>query len=159
MRPYRRHAHTCDRVRERVCAEIDGELSSFERRLVDAHLRACTDCLDFRRSVHAIAETIRSTPPEPLTSPVVVPLRRRLALGVRSLQLAGATAAVAVMAGVTAWNVVDQRGDVLERKASPVRVEKEHAEIRNTQILQIERRVLSRQPQERRPGPQLPELV
>ena len=155
MRPFRRHDVTCDRVRERVCAEVDGELSIFERRLVDAHTRACADCLEFRRSVRGITEAIRSTPLERLASPVVVPVRRRLALGARSLQLATATAAVALMAGVSAWNLVGEHKDAFRASAEPVRVEQEIEEIKTNQMIQTEKRVLSRQPQDRVPGPQL----
>ena len=155
MRPFRRHDVTCDRVRERVCAEVDGELSIFERRLVDAHTRVCAECLEFRRSVGTITETIRSTPLERLASPVVVPVRRRLALGARSLQLASATAAVAVMAGVSAWNLVGERKDAFRATPEPVRVELELAEMKRIQITQTEKRVLAMQPQHRRPGPQL----
>ena len=155
MRAFRRNSLTCDRVRERICAEVDGELSIFERRLVDAHERSCPDCLDFRQSVRRIAAAMRSTPLEPLPRPIALPVRHRLALRARSFQLAGATAAVAFMAGVTAWSVVSDPEHALEPARSELRVEQVVEMQKDWQLRVVEKRVLSRHSDDHWPGPQL----
>ena len=44
-------AQRCDRARRWISLEIDGELSAFERAVLDAHVLRCDDCHTFRRGV------------------------------------------------------------------------------------------------------------
>ena len=99
MRVLKRHEPRCERAREWVCLEVDGELSRFEAALADRHVRACTACAAFRGEVRALAEELRAAPLEPLTRPVAVAARRRVAFR-PSLQAAVATVAAAAV-GVT----------------------------------------------------------
>ena len=43
----------CERARQWASTEIDGELSSFERVLLHAHLDACPSCSEFSTHDHA----------------------------------------------------------------------------------------------------------
>jgi predicted anti-sigma-YlaC factor YlaD len=84
----------CDRARQWASTELDGELSSFERVLLHAHLDACPACSAFRSEIGGLTGTLREAPFEQLASPIeIAHPRRRL-----SLRLAPAAAAMAVAA-------------------------------------------------------------
>ena len=85
----------CVRAREHISLRLDGELSEFERALLGAHLARCEACRRFEGDVRAVTERLRAEPLEPLSRPVVVPTRRRIAL---ARVVPGAAAAAAVLA-------------------------------------------------------------
>jgi predicted anti-sigma-YlaC factor YlaD len=87
--------HRCDRIREWISLELDGELSRIERALVDRHLTLCPDCRAFAADAHAFTGALRTARLEPLERPISLPSRRRVSL--RPFQVAAA-AAVAVLA-------------------------------------------------------------
>jgi anti-sigma factor RsiW len=89
----------CDRTREWTALRLDGELSEFERVLMQAHLERCAECRDFAVDVAVIAEQLRSAPLEQLPRPVTLPLRRRV-VGFRHVQVAAAAAVVIAAAGL-----------------------------------------------------------
>lgn len=82
----------CDRARQWATADLDGELSRFERVLLDAHLGECPSCREFAIASGGITEMLRSAPLESLERTIEIGrLRRRL-----GLRLAPAVAAMAV---------------------------------------------------------------
>jgi predicted anti-sigma-YlaC factor YlaD len=84
----------CDRARQWASTELDGELSTFERVLLRAHLADCPACRDFRSDIGGLTEALREAPLEPYEGLVEVGrLRRR-----PRLRLAPAAAAMAVAA-------------------------------------------------------------
>ena len=85
----------CVRAREHISLRLDGELSEFERALLGAHLARCEACRRFEGDVRAVTERLRAEPLEPLSRPIVIVPRRRIA-GARVLP--GAAAAAAVLA-------------------------------------------------------------
>jgi anti-sigma factor RsiW len=85
----------CVRAREHISLRLDGELSEFERALLGAHLARCEACRRFEGDVRAVTERLRAEPLEPLSRPVAVPARRRIAL---ARIVPGAAAAAAVLA-------------------------------------------------------------
>ena len=88
----------CERTRGWLSLRLDGELSEFERALMDAHLGCCAECRAFEVDVAAFTTALREAPPERLGEPVALPRRpRRPAHGIR---VAAAAAAVLVAAGV-----------------------------------------------------------
>jgi predicted anti-sigma-YlaC factor YlaD len=89
----------CDRTREWAALDLDGELSEFERALMQAHLDRCADCREFAADVVEIAGHLRAAPLEPLPRPVTLPARRRVA-SFRHVQVAAAAAVVLVAAGL-----------------------------------------------------------
>ena len=97
MRAVRRHPE-CDRVREWASLELDGELSDFERVLLDAHLSVCAECREFASSTAAFTAGLRAAEFERPERPVVVRKRRRTAAFGR-VPAAAALAAVAVGLG------------------------------------------------------------
>jgi predicted anti-sigma-YlaC factor YlaD len=84
----------CERAREWASLRLDGELSEFERVLLDAHLRRCAACAAYVLEISAITEEIRATELELLPQPIAVPLRRRIAYASRALQAGAAAAAI-----------------------------------------------------------------
>ena len=88
----------CDRARQWISLQLDGELSEFERALLDAHLESCAECRAFEGDVSTITGQLRAAPPESLTQPVVLPSRRHGLL--RPLRVGAAAAAVVAVAGV-----------------------------------------------------------
>jgi anti-sigma factor RsiW len=93
----------CERARSWASLAPDGELSTFEQRLLGAHLERCAECSAFAASIGAVTETLRTTPLEPLSHPVAVSghLRRRA----RHLVPRRAVYSVAAAAAVVAFAV------------------------------------------------------
>jgi hypothetical protein len=82
----------CDRARQWATADLDGELSRFERVLLDAHLTDCPSCREFTTAIGGFTEMLRTAPPAALERPIEIGrLRRRI-----GLRLAPAVAAMAV---------------------------------------------------------------
>src|SRR4029077_9644407 len=85
----------CQRAREAVSAQLDGELSELGSARLSAHLRACAGCAAYALEAAAISKRLRATPLERPTVPIELPSRRRTP-GVR----VAATAAVAAAAAL-----------------------------------------------------------
>jgi predicted anti-sigma-YlaC factor YlaD len=83
----------CQRARESVSAQLDGELSELGTARLSAHLRECEACTAYALEVSAIAHRLRAAPLERPGTGVALPARRRRA----GMQIAAA-AAVAVAA-------------------------------------------------------------
>src|SRR6266480_554032 len=82
----------CDRARQWATADLDGELSRFERVLLSAHLADCPSCREFTAAIGGFTEMLRTAPPEHLERTIEIGrLRRRV-----GLRLAPAVAAMAV---------------------------------------------------------------
>jgi predicted anti-sigma-YlaC factor YlaD len=91
----------CDRVRSQVSLELDGELSHFERALVESHLRHCAGCRTFREDVASFTHEIRDAPLETWSwsVPLTTAPRRRRALA-DALRVASVAASIAVAVGL-----------------------------------------------------------
>ena len=81
-------------MRASISAALDGELSELESLRLNAHLEHCHSCRDFESSAQVATTTLRAAPLEPLSQPLVLPSRRRRALGLR---VPGAAAAAVLM--------------------------------------------------------------
>src|SRR5678816_2482912 len=82
----------CERARQWASIELDGELSTFERVLLRAHLAHCPPCREFRTDTNGLTHALRMAPLEQLDHPIVIGrIGRRL-----RLRLAPAAAAMAV---------------------------------------------------------------
>ncbi len=80
----------------------DGELSQFERRILEVHLARCADCARLAEQVAAIVAVVRASPSEPMTAPVGVRGRPRFGWGsLRKLAVGGSAAAAAAAALTT----------------------------------------------------------
>ena len=82
----------CERARQWASIELDGELSTFERVLLRAHLAHCPPCREFRTDTNGLTHALRAAPLEQLDQPIEIGRIRR---GLR-LRLAPAAAAMAV---------------------------------------------------------------
>jgi hypothetical protein len=84
----------CDRARQWASTELDGELSTFERVLLHAHLNVCQSCQEFHSEIAGLTGALRQAPLEPFQARVEFGhLRRR-----PRLRLAPAAAAMAIAA-------------------------------------------------------------
>jgi predicted anti-sigma-YlaC factor YlaD len=82
----------CERARQWSSIELDGELSTFERVLLRAHLAHCSSCRGFREQTNGLTLALRAAPLEQLEQPVQIGrMRRRF-----RLRVAPAAAAMAV---------------------------------------------------------------
>ena len=82
----------CERARQWASIELDGELSSFERVLLRAHLAHCPPCRAFREQTGGLTHALRAAPLEQLEQPIQIGrMRRRF-----RLRVAPAAAAMAV---------------------------------------------------------------
>ncbi len=78
----------------------DGELSQFERRILEAHLARCADCARHAEQLTAIVAVIRDTPSESMRSPVEVVRRPRVWGTLWRVAVGGSAMAAAVAAGM-----------------------------------------------------------
>src|SRR6266508_3465655 len=83
----------CDRARRWASAELDGELSEFERVLLEGHIAGCAPCGEFRAAIVGATAAIRAALPESFEGVGEIRRRRRM-----RLRLAPAVAAMAVAA-------------------------------------------------------------
>lgn len=83
----------CERARQWSSIELDGELSTFERVLLRAHLAHCSSCRGFRERTNGLTLALRAAPLEQLEQPIQIGRMRR---GLR-LRLAPAAAAMAML--------------------------------------------------------------
>jgi hypothetical protein len=97
MRALRPRPERCDRAREWISLHVDGELSEFERIVLEAHVARCAECREFRLDVRRISRELRQAPLARLRRPIALPQRTRL-FG-RTLQF-GVAALAAVAVGV-----------------------------------------------------------
>jgi predicted anti-sigma-YlaC factor YlaD len=75
----RERPQKCERARAWISAELDGELSEFESVLLLSHLGQCVSCSTFRADTSTFSAALRDAPPEPMSRPVSVSRRRRIA--------------------------------------------------------------------------------
>jgi hypothetical protein len=68
----------CERARVWASLLPDGELSLFERRLLDAHCMRCSECRRLRDDVVSLTAIVRDTPLDEMTQSVRVPSSARL---------------------------------------------------------------------------------
>jgi ferric-dicitrate binding protein FerR (iron transport regulator) len=66
----------CDRARVWAGLLPDGELSTFERRLLDAHCAKCAQCRRLRDDVNSFTGVVRSASSAEMTRPVRIPRAR-----------------------------------------------------------------------------------
>jgi predicted anti-sigma-YlaC factor YlaD len=88
-------SRACDRARAHISAQLDGELSEFERARLTLHLAGCPACRAYQADVVGVTELVRAAPLEPLEFPISLPRRRRSAF--RQLELAAAVALAATI--------------------------------------------------------------
>jgi hypothetical protein len=103
----------CERARAWAALQPDGELSTFEQRLLGAHLDRCAECSAFAARVEAVTQAVRSAPlerlPHPVSTGALLHGARRL-LPRRALYSAAAAVAVASFA-FTIGSAVSVSGD------------------------------------------------
>ena len=68
----------CERARVWASLLPDGDLSLFERRLLDAHCMRCSECRRLRDDVVSLTAIVRDTPLDEMAQPVRVPSSARL---------------------------------------------------------------------------------
>jgi predicted anti-sigma-YlaC factor YlaD len=100
MRDLRSQSRLCDRAREYTSRGLDGELSEFERALLENHLDRCDACRAYSAELEQIVGRLRAAPLEALPHPISLPSRRRARTRVLQVAAAGAAAAVAATAGI-----------------------------------------------------------
>jgi len=84
----------CERARRWASAELDGELSSFERALLHDHLGRCGECRTVTDSVGGLTDALRAAPLEPFEGVVISRARRRLHVPLARIAVAMAVAAI-----------------------------------------------------------------
>src|SRR5262249_62315340 len=86
----------CERARRWASAELDGELSSFERALLHDHLGRCGECRSFTDSVSGLTDALRAAPPEPFQGVVINRPPRRAPVPVARIAVAASVAAIGI---------------------------------------------------------------
>lgn len=144
MRLVRSYDRRCERAREWLSLAVDGELSRFERALVDRHLSGCPECAAFGAEVRGFTLALRAAPAERLTHPVAIPERRRRAVAFRPAQAAVAALAVVAVGAGTLSSSLRTEERRTPRPAAVPQLEQRNA-MRLRQLAQGEEIVLARQ--------------
>ena len=109
----------CERARQWASTEVDGELSSFERVLLHAHLNACASCSEFSSTIAGLTKSLRDARLEQLEAPIAIGRPRRRV----RLRLAPAAAAMAVAAvGLGSMLATSMRSSSVSAVRAPVQV-------------------------------------
>ena len=82
----------CERARRWTSAELDGELSSFERALLHDHLDRCGECRAFNDAVGGQTAALRAAPLEPFEGESTAVASTSVSATVASRALAKASA-------------------------------------------------------------------
>ena len=91
----------CERARVWASLLPDGELSLFERRLLDAHCLRCSSCRQLRDDIVSVTAIVRATPLDEMARPVrVVHQRFHGWRPVSGVIASGAAAALALVLAV-----------------------------------------------------------
>ena len=94
----------CNRARQWISLEVDGDVSQIERAMLANHLDGCQTCRVFASDVSAFHRMLSETPMEALSRPIELPRRARTFAFSRVAVVAPAAAAiVALGVGVGAW--------------------------------------------------------
>jgi predicted anti-sigma-YlaC factor YlaD len=120
----------CERARQTVSAQLDGELSEFEQALLNGHLERCPSCRSFAAELRGLTAALRAAPVEEPEAPLVsLPSRRRLPLRALPVGVAAAAATVAIGLAAVAGSLQTQRPGSLSVNRSPINA-REAAELR-----------------------------
>jgi predicted anti-sigma-YlaC factor YlaD len=133
--------HRCDRIREWISLELDGELSRIERALVDRHLAVCGDCTAFAAEVRGFTQALRGEGLEPLARPIELPSSKRV--WVRPLQVAAAAAValIAVGIGSLSSSLLDGRVGSGLTPSAGMRVDEGKDQLRARQMQELAERI------------------
>jgi predicted anti-sigma-YlaC factor YlaD len=132
-----RARHRCDRIREWISLDADGELSRIEHALVERHLAACPECTAFAADVQGFTRALRTAPLEPLAQPIVLPRRTRVSI--RSVQFAAAAAVALVAVGVASLST-SLRDEGLGVSTPQIQVDEGTDELRARQLQEMTER-------------------
>jgi predicted anti-sigma-YlaC factor YlaD len=88
----------CQRAREAVSAQLDGELAELGSARLAAHLRECAACSGYALEAAAIATRLRAAPLERPRQPIELSSRRRPGARIAAAAAVVAAAAVAAVA-------------------------------------------------------------
>jgi len=97
----------CDRAREYASLRLDGELSDFERALLDSHLERCPSCRVFADDLVGVTDRLRTAPLEEPAIAITLPRRRLVALRRIQVSAAAAAAVVSVVGIGTLFSLLD----------------------------------------------------
>jgi anti-sigma factor RsiW len=136
----------CERIREWISLELDGELSRIEQALVERHLEACPQCSAFAVRADAFTEALRAAPLERLERPITLPARSHLRA--RSFQVAAAAAlAVGAVGLATLSNSLQERlGATIKPIQGSVQVDEGRDQLRARQFRQLTERIAQTMP-------------
>src|SRR3954469_24086980 len=95
-----RRSQECERMRGSISAALDGELSEFESMRLGSHLDDCDSGREFEAWARFSSTTLRAAPLEPLSRPVALPSRRRIAFPAPVPAAAAAAVLMVVFGGV-----------------------------------------------------------
>jgi anti-sigma factor RsiW len=109
----------CNRVREQVSLELDGELSQLEQRMLATHLERCPRCAAYATDVRDVTERIRNAPPAVMQRPVVVRRRRPLTTVRLQVGVAAAFALAALGLGTQLATSTESQGSFARFEGQP----------------------------------------
>ncbi len=147
MHTLRSTGRRCDRAREYASLRLDGELSDFERALLDSHLERCPSCRVFADDLVGVTDRLRTAPLVQPELSLSLPRRRFAAYG--RFQAGAAAAAVVSVVGIGALF-----GMLHSSASTPSRTSARFGSMasENRDFRDLRRAVLTAPHPERRPG-------
>jgi predicted anti-sigma-YlaC factor YlaD len=133
--------HRCERIREWISLELDGELSRIERALVDRHLAVCGDCTAFAAEVRGFTHALREESLEPLARPIQLPSRTRVSVRPLQVSAAAAVALIAVGIGSLSSSLLDGGVGAKITPAAGTRVDEGKDQLRTRQMQELTERI------------------
>jgi predicted anti-sigma-YlaC factor YlaD len=119
-------------MRAWISAELDGELSEFESTRLRAHLGGCDSCSAFKADAGTFAAALRGAPLEPLSRPIAVPHRRRIAL--QPLRVPAVAALAVLMIALGGMFASLHSGAILGGSSQPTAVALDDQTARSLQL-------------------------
>jgi anti-sigma factor RsiW len=137
MRAFVSRSWACDRARQAVSLQLDGELSQLERALLERHVDRCSACAEFAADAAALTQELRVAPLVKLERPIELPLRRRAGYGFRhaGAWAAGASVAATALIAVLALPAQQQSAPVSAPQNNSY--QRTNQDLRDLRILRI----------------------
>lgn len=129
----------CQRAREAVSVQLDGELSELGSARLSAHLRECDACTAYALEVAAVATRLRAAPLERPGVGIALPARRRRV----GLQIAAAaTVAVAAASSLALGDALRSSNRPAQTATRVVTAPSLQQDIVSQHILAMERKLV-----------------
>ena len=137
MRAFVSRSWACDRARQAVSLELDGELSQLERVLLERHVDRCSACAEFAADTSVLTQELRAAPLVRLERPIELPLRRRVGYRFANASAWAAAASVAATVLIAVMALPARQQSAPTSSAPEKTYQRTNQDLRDLRILRI----------------------